>query len=431
MPEKNILIIDDEDLTRKVLEVKLKSLDYKTYTAKNGPEALNILKKNKIDIAFCDIFMPGMDGYQVLKEIKKVYMDKVLVIIMTAFANLKTAIKAFEFGAFDYLIKPFTMEEIPYVLNRALKFQELLDEVKKGKKETVVNFPEIIGTSDYILNIKKELARFITDFSACLIHGPAGTGKKYLAGIINQYFQYKLSNEPYYINLLSYNKNKEQESPILFNQDFINKFNTNIVIIDNCHLLDDTSQKAISIHFHKDIKYIFITNKKITSQNYKRYFNTEFYSFFKENLLETIPLNEHKEDIPLFIHHFIKIFNIKYNKQIKDIDKNSFYYLLYYDWPDNIMELSSVIEKVTLHAENTVITSDLLYDFIKDRQDIKLIILNPHLKYKDALMISRDMVDKYYFQMALTITNNNKSKAAKMLNISLRQFQYKCKSLGI
>ncbi len=434
MPGKNILIIDDEELTRKVLDVKLKSLDYNTFLAKNGPEALDMLKKNKINIAFCDIFMPGMDGYEVLKEIKKTYKDKVLVIIMTAYANLKTAIKAFKLGAFDYLIKPFTMEEIPFVLNRALQFQELLhaSRTKIAKKET--SFPEIVGTSEYIQNIKKQLNEIITDFAPCLIQGAAGTGKKYLSKIIAGHCEKKIDNEPYYINFLSYNKNKEQLIKTIFNKDFMaprHKYKTNIIVIDNCHMINDALQKIIVSNFQKNIKYIFITDKNITRQNYKRYFIPELYSLFNDNILKTLPLNEHKEDIPLLIQHFIKINNIKYNKNIKDIDKNTFYYLLYYDWPDNIMELESIMEKAVLLSEDNKITSELLYDFVKEQQDIKLIILNPRLNYKDAVKISRDMVDKHYFQMALKITNNNKSKAAKMLGISLRQFQYKCKSLDI
>ncbi len=431
MLKKNILIIDDEELIRKVLNVKLKSLDYNTLLARNGAEALDILKKEKVDIAFCDIFMPGMDGFEVLKEIKKTYKDKVLVIIMTAFANLKTAIKAFKFGAFDYLIKPFTMEEIPYVLNRAIQFQELINSVKKDKSKKIAGFPEIVGTSDYILNVKKGMNNIITDFSPCQVQGPVGTGKKFLARIIAGYFEHKLNDEPYYINLLGYNKNREKLVNTIFNQNFIKEFKTNTVIIDNSHLINDPLQKIILKKLQKDIKYIFITDKKITPQNHKRYFIPEFYSIFKNNILQTIPLNEHKEDIPLLIHHFIGVYNIKYNKKIKDIDKNSFYYLLYYDWPDNIMELNSIIEKVVALVEGPVIKSDFLHDFIKEQQDIKVIMLNPRLNYKDAIKISRDIVDKHYFQTTLKITNNNKSKAAKILGISLRQFQYKCKSFGI
>lgn len=431
MTQKNILIIDDEELIRKVLDVKLKALDCNTFLAHDGQEALDILKKNRIDIAFCDIFMPGMDGYEVLKAIKKTYKDKVLVIIMTAFANLKTAIKAFKFGAFDYLIKPFTMEEIPYVLNRALKFQELMHAVKKKKTEKTVSFSEVVGTSDYVQNLKKELNRHTDDFSPCLIHGPAGTGKKYLARVMASYFEHKLNDEPYYVNLLSYDKNKEQLIDTVFKKDFIKEFNTNVVIIDNCHLINDSMQRIMLNNFQDNIKYIFITDKKITHQNYKRYFNPEFYSFFKDKALQTVPLNEHKEDIPLLIQHFIKIYNAKYDKKVKDIDKNSFYYLLYYDWPDNIIELESIIEKVVLLSEDTIIKSDLLYDFIKEHQDLKMIILNPRLNYKDALRISRDTVDEHYFRMALKITNNNKSKAARMLGVSLRQFQYRCKSMDL
>ncbi len=430
MSEKTILIVDDEQLIRKVLDVKLESLDYKTLLAEDGPEALKLLETNQVDIVFCDVFLPGMSGFDVLKEIKKKYKDKIMVIIMTAYANLKTAVKAFEFGAFDYLIKPFTMEEIPYVINKALKFKELLNENKKQKKEKRT-FSEIAGVSDYILKIKKQLNNLIHDFSPCLIQGGPGTGKKHIAKIIAKYLSGKLNDNFYYINLLGFSKNKEQLINTIFNKNFINEFNTNIVIVDNIHLIDLSLQETALKNFNNKIKYIFITNKKINIDNYKHYFSTKFYNLFKENTLQTIPLKEHKEDIPLLIQHFIKTYNKKYNKSLKDIDKDSFYYLLYYNWTDNIRELESIIEKVVLLAEGKTITSDLLYDFIKEQKDLKVIFLNPRLSYKDAFQEAKNIIDKHYFNLSLKNTNNNKTKAAKSLRISLRQFQYRCKSLGL
>lgn len=432
MAKKTILILDDEELIRKVLDVKLKSLDYNTLLAKDGPEALDLLEKNKnkVDIVFCDVFLPGMSGFDVLKEIKKKYKDNVVVIIMTAYANLKNAVKAFDFGAFDYLIKPFTMEEIPYILNKAIKFKELLKSQTKQKKSKPIHFSEIVGTSDYIIQIKNQLSELIKDYSPCLIQGNPGTGKKYIAKVTAINFSKKLNDDFYYINLLGYSENKENLINTIFNKDFIKKSKTNIVIIDNIHLIDLALQEKALKNISNEVKYIFITNKKIQT-NYKRYFSNSFFDLFKENIINTIPLKEHKEDIPLLIQHFIKIYNDKYKKTVKDIDKDSFYYLLYYDWPDNIMELESILEKVILLAEGKTITSELLYDFIKEQKDLKVIILNPRLSYHDALQASRDIIDKHFFKQTLKVTNNNKTKAAKLLGISLRQFQYKCKSLGL
>ena len=430
MPAKTILIVDDEELNRKVLNVKLESLDYNTILAQNGLETLEILTNNQVDMIFLDIFMPEMDGFEVLKEIKKIYKEKIVVIIMTAFANLKTAVKAYKLGAFDYMIKPFTMEEIPFILNRAIQFHEMINITEKTKIKKTPHFSEIIGASDYILNLKQTLTQHITDFSSCLIQGPSGAGKKYIAKLIAKYFQLKLKDDHYYIDLLSHNKDKEQIITTLFTPDFIKELNTNVIIIDNCHLLNNSLQKLILDNLRTDVKYIFISNKEITNNNYKRYFTEDFFNFINTTGIKTIALKDHKEDIPLLIQHFIKVYNEKYDKKIKDLEKSSFYYLLYYDWPENVMELEHIIEEVVSLSESPVIKTDLLYNFIKEQQDLKLFILNPRLSYKDALYISREIIDKHYISMALKITNNNKSKAAKFLDISLRQFQYKCKELG-
>ncbi|MBU1078357.1 MAG: response regulator, partial [Spirochaetes bacterium] len=233
MAETTILIIDDEELIRKVLDVKLKSLDYNTLLAKDSLEAFKHLEKHKVDIIFCDVFLPGMNGFEILKEIKKKYKDQIITIIMTAYANLKTAVKAFEYGAFDYLIKPFTMEEIPYILNKALKFKKLLNASKKTGNEKSSRFSEIIGVSDYILDLKKQLNSIISEPSPCLISGESGTGKKYIAKVIANHFTSHKKDDFYYANLLSFNKNKEQLVDTIFNQDFIKLYKTNIVIIDN------------------------------------------------------------------------------------------------------------------------------------------------------------------------------------------------------
>ncbi len=431
MANKTILIIDDEELIRKVLKVKLNSLEFNTILAKDGPEGLDILEKNKVDIIFCDIFLPGMTGFEVIKEIKKKFKDTIPVIAMTAYANLKTAVKAFEYGAFDYLIKPFTMEEIPYILNKALKFQELVAASTKAKAVKAVRFSEIIGASDYIMDLKKKLQLLIHDSKPCLINGYMGTGKKYIAKTIAKNYINKSKKDFYYVNLQSFNENQEKLIKSVFNTNFVKEFKTKVVIIDNIHLINPLMQDIAVNNLTPKVKYIFISNKKITNNTYKKYFNELFFNLFKDNILFTIPLKEYKEDIPLLIQNFIKIYNKKYNKNIKDVDKDSFYYLLYYNWPDNIMELESIIEKVILLAENNTITSDLLYDFIHEQKDLKVIILNPRLSYQNAIQSSRDIIDKKYIIQALNTTKNNKTKAAKLLGISLRQFQYKCKSLGI
>ena len=125
----------------------------------------------------------------------------------------------------------------------------------------------------------------------------------------------------------------------------------------------------------------------------------------------------------------IKLSSVNYRNVVRRIPNKS--QELQFLLTPEVMELESIIEKVVLLAEENKITSDLLHDFIKEQQDLKLIVLNPRLAYRDAVKISRDILDRHYFELALQITNNNKSKAAKMLGVSLRQFQYKCKEMGL
>ena len=136
------------------------------------------------------------------------------------------------------------------------------------------------------------------------------------------------------------------------------------------------------------------------------------YELLKSNIIHTEPLNTHKEDIPLLLEHFIKSANKKYNKNVKDVNKEALYFLLYYHWPDNIMELQSAIEKAVFLCETDLITPDLLFKNIVDYQDLDVVIFNPYLSYKDANHLARDKIDKHYFEIALRNTKHNKTKAA-------------------
>ncbi|MDD5066851.1 MAG: response regulator [bacterium] len=431
MTEHKILIIDDEELIRKVLNVKIRETGHETLLAQSGEEAIRMLKENKVELVFCDVLMPQMNGFEVLQYIKKNHED-VIVIIMTAYANLKTAIKAFDYGAFDYLIKPFTMEEIPFLINRALVFRDLLMKNKEleGKKKGAPAFSEVIGMSDYIQSLRQDLSRVTQDNKPVLITGPSGTGKKFLAGLLAGYFNQQ-AESPHYINFLGDIRNKEEEIKGLFHPGFTGRFKSHSAIIENCDAIHFSLQTLIPGQVQPDVKYFFLTQERITPANYRKFFIPEFYSLVQENIIRTISLKEHKEDIPLLIRHFLEKYNTRYNKKIKDFDKDSFYYFLYYHWPHNIRELEHMIEKVVMLSQDNIIKIELLHEFIKDQEDMKLVLFNTRLKYKDALRISHQQVDQYYIPASLKATDNNKTKAAKLLGISLRQFQYKCKELGI
>lgn len=434
MENKTILIIDDDPLIRKILETKIKSLGYETIVAEDGETGLKELEKNKIDLVLCDIFMPKINGYEVLKRIKNNYPDDLLVIIMTAFANIETAVTAMKMGAFDYLIKPFTMDEIPYLLNRTFAFQDLFRRSKTTQKSISkdLDFSEITGASIYTKRLHKKISSVIKNKSDAIIIGENGTGKRFIADTISKHLFKKYN--PITINLAIHKR--EDLGNILFGNDgLLNDIKSRAVIIENSNLLTFELQSKLLTAMkdlkEKNIIFIFISSKPKNRYELEEYFIEEIRDFFKDNIIETIPLREHKEDIPLYIESFIKKYNKKYKKQVEDVDKETLYFLIYYSWPNNIEELEMVIENAVFNCEGKVITPTLLYQKIVAQKDFELIILNPRLKYSDALKLAKDEVDKHYFKIALTATNNNKTRAAKMLGISLRQFQYRAKSLGL
>lgn len=439
MEEKTILIIDDDPLIRKILNTKITSLGYNTLIAEDGEKAIEILKENKVDLVLCDIFMPRVSGFDVLKYIKKNCPEDLLVIIMTAYANIETAVKAMEIGAFDYLIKPFTMDEIPYLLNRTFTFQNLLRKnFASEKKEEIFDFPEIIGVSRYIRELKGTLNKVIKNNSPLLIIGENGTGKKFISTVIARYLYKNKSLEPVIINLESHRK-EVFENVLLGSESIILEAEKNLFVIEHSERLNPQLQKELyniiqrnEIHNKKiNTKFVFTSTKPASVHEVKYYFIPELLNLFKENVIHTKPLREHKEDIPLYIDLFLKRFNKKFKKNVKDVDKGTLYFLIHYSWPGNIAELETAIEYAVFSCEGDIITPGLLHKKIVEQKDFELVILNPGLKYRDALKLARDEIDRYYFSMALKATNNNKSRAAKLLGISLRQFQYRAKALGL
>lgn len=431
IPERKILIVDDEELIRKVLDVKIKDIGYKTLLAADGEEAKKLLKENRVDLVFCDVFMPSINGFEMLKYIKENYED-IIVIIMTAYANLKTAIKAFDFGAFDYLIKPFTMEEIPFLINRALVFKDLLARHKEVKKEgSPPVFSELIGISDYIRGIREQFGRMVHDPDPVLISGPAGTGKKFMAKLIARYFQEKPDADFYFLNPLSHTTSIEEAVRSIFTVSTELGRRANAVIIDHSDSLPFSLQEFIAQNRPGDLKCVFLSDKRIDPENYKKYFSEELFTLLRERLVKTIPLREHREDIPLFLRHFLEQYNRKYEKKVKDFEKDAFSYLLYYSWPENIREMEYVMEQVVMLSRGTLAGMETLREFLKEQEDMRMILLNPRLRYKDALKLSHRLVDQQYVRSALKVTQNNKTKAARLLGISLRQFQYKCRDLDL
>ncbi len=428
MNDKKILVIDDESLIRKILDVKLKSLDYEVILAEDGEKGIEILKEEKIDLILSDLSMPGKSGFDVLKEVKKINKN-IPVIIMTAYANIQTAIEALKLGAFDYIIKPFNMEEIPYVINKALLFQDLLNrKSNENSNDNKLNiFPELIGGSKYIFDLKNQLNKILKNNDPILISGAIGTGKKFLSVLLHKY---RKKNKDYL--MINVSTLSENNIKLIFkNSSLLAKYDT--IIIINAALLNLKSQKELlkCIKKYNSIRFIFITEKLIDKYNYSEYFLPEFFKLFEANIIYTKPLREHKEDIPLLVDYFINEANKKFNKNVKDVDKETLYFLLHYHWPENNIELQSAIEKAVFMAEKDVITPSLLYKNIIDSTDIEVIILNPYLSYKDAQQIVKDKLDYHYISEALKLTNNNKTKAARLLNISLRQLQYRCKALKI
>jgi len=450
-----ILVVDDEQSMRDFLKILLVKEGHKVVTAENGNQALSILSEQPCDLVISDIRMPGMGGLELLESIREHYGD-LPVIMITAFASPNDAVQAMKNGAFDYISKPFNVDEIKSVILSATNRES--SHVNKENAQS--RFPNIIGNSREMLKIFDMIERIAPTPANVLIYGESGTGKELVAQAIHAKSQVNpnpfvpitcsaIPEELMESELFGHVKGaftgaiadkpglfKEADSGTAF-LDEIGEL-TPIIQTKLLRVLQEREIKPVGGIKNQQInvRIIAATNRNLEDEILADRFREDLFYRLAVVPLRVPSLRERKSDIPLLVDHFLRKYSNLLGKDIQEISSYGLQVLMDYDFPGNVRELENIIERgVALESSNIILPESLsLTNAIRKNErgtshiDSEFqAVANEEELFERGLDDVIMNLEKRLITHALKKTNNSKTKAADLLKVSFRSLRYKVK----
>ncbi|MBI4621197.1 MAG: sigma-54-dependent Fis family transcriptional regulator [Desulfobacterales bacterium] len=451
---KRLLIVDDELGTRESLRM-IFDKEYDITTATSGEEALGIIERLRPNLVLLDIIMPGMDGLAVLERINEIDKD-IIVIMITATKTVKIAVHAMKLGAYDYITKPFDLDEIRLIIKKAISTQDLRNEVKilRSEIDKGYSFGNIVGNTGIIREIFDTIKRIADSKTTVLIEGESGTGKELVAKAIH--FNSNRKGKPFIaINCAGIPETLIESELFGYEKGaFTNAYGRKLgrfELADSGTLfLDEISELSLATQakilrflqerelvrvggtetINVDVRLIAATNRNLEDSVANGAFREDLYYRIKVVPIHLPPLRERKEDIPLLVNHFFNRIMKEKEVKAKSISSDALDLLIEYNWPGNIRELENIIERITLLSKNSkVLPEDLPLNIRGNAKlnSIKEAVLEGKLSFEKAeAEFEMDIILN-----ALKKTNYVQSKAAELLGISRRILKYKMDKLGI
>jgi DNA-binding NtrC family response regulator len=426
VPKQKILVVDDEHLIRWSLEQNLNKQGYEVLTAGSGEEALKVIHDESPDLMLLDIQLPGINGLDVLEKAKAID-DELIVIMITALGVLETAVKAMRMGAYDYISKPFNLDELAITIKKALETGELRREVAHLRSSQTQKFGihNIIGKSRHMhdmLDMVKKVAQ--SDASTVLIQGESGTGKEVIAKAIH--FESARADKPFMAINCAAVPETLLESELMGHE----RGAFTDAKVQKKGLFEERSFRRIggSKDITVDVRIISATNKNLMQSIEEKSFRNDLYYRLQVIPIFLPPLRERKEDILPLTEHFIQFFNKEFGKDVRGISKMAEKFLLEYHWPGNIRELRNVIERaIILENEETLLLEHLPQEIVGKTSTVASAPLSFRIPPEG---VDIEEVERELIRQSLEIAEGNQSKAAKKLHLGIDAFRYRMKKFG-
>jgi two-component system response regulator HydG len=444
-----ILVIDDEQSIRDSMSQVLRKEGYRVETAASGPEGLNLFGAEAFQVAFVDLKLPGTSGLDILNRIKEAD-PQTPVIIITGYASIESAVEAMKRGAFDYMTKPFTPEEIRVVTRKALESRRLIFENMSLRREleAKAEFELVVGKSRAITQVLDVVRRVSPSESTILITGESGTGKELVAREIHRHSLRRNSSfvvvdcgalvETLFESELfghvkgsftgahetKHGRFEVAEGGTIF-FDEISNIGLNIQAkllraIQEREINRIGSSKAIKV----DVRILAATNEDLADAIREGKFREDLFYRLSVVPIHLPPLRERKEDIPLLVDHFLEKYNKRAKKNIRGISPRALKAMKEYDWPGNIRELENTIERaVVLARSDGIDLEDLMYHGIS-AGTTTLGSISGNLQTLESM-------EKEYIKAVLKVHHGNRTRAAEVLGIDRKTLWAKIKKYQI
>jgi two-component system response regulator AtoC len=448
----SILVIDDDPSLLESYSVLLED-EFQLYTATSGEEGIEILRQEDVNVLLLDIRLPGIDGMEVLRQAKTID-ENVDVIMITAVKNVRVAVEAIKLGAYDYLVKPFEIDEVLSLLRRTLERQRLLREVLylRAEVDRHQHMGDIIGRSPKMRQIYDLICRVADTNATVLISGESGTGKELMARAIHK--QSQRHAKPFVsVNCAVISEHLIESE--LFGHERgaftgaiekrLGKFelaHTGVLFLDEVSTLRlDLQAKLLRVlqerEFERvggsktirvDVRIVAASNQDLKQMIADHTFREDL--FYRLNVvpIHVPPLRERQEDIPLLVEHFLAKYNTAFQRQVEGFTPAALAVIRQYSWPGNVRELENVIERLVAISPHSLLeVEDLPLDLVMGCQQAVSEVFTRGTSLRHA----KAEFERHYILRALEKTRWNQTEAAKMLGIHRNTLLGKMETLRI
>jgi two-component system response regulator PilR (NtrC family) len=437
-----ILVIDDEEIMREILETLLTREGYDVRLAGTGPEGLALARHTSFDAAIVDVMLPGLDGIGTLEELRKLD-DDLPVIMITAFASVETAIAAMKRGAFDYITKPFKNDEVLVVLRNAVERSRLVNEnraLKQNLQATIGRLGNIIGKSPKMRQVFDLVIQAAPSRSTVLVYGESGTGKELVARALH-------TNSPRaerpFVTVNSGSLPPDLLESNLFGHvkgaftgavypkkglfEIADKGSIFFDEIGNVPL--ETQAKLLRViqerefmrlggveNIKVDVRIIAATNVDLRRMMEEGRFREDLYYRLHVITITLPPLRERKEDIPILAQHFLEKYGTENDKQGFELAPEALDLLMEYDWPGNVRELENVIERAVVLSPGLHIGPELVPDHVRNTKPFQI----PHITVPPEGIPLKEVIgdfERRLIESTLEAAGGVQKRAAELLHI--------------
>lgn len=450
--KSRILVVDDEESIREFLDIMLRKEGYEVTTAEDGEKAVEVLKKKTFDMVISDLQMPKMNGMELLKHVKNQNPDLIFMLI-TAFGTAESAIEAMKIGAYDYILKPFKIDEVRINIAHALRAKSLEGEnriLKKelGKENIIHN---LVGNSEPMYRVFDMISRVCQTPTTVLVTGESGTGKEMIAKAVH--FSGPLKDKPFIPINCGAIPETLMESEMFghkkgsFTGAVVDKVGLFEAADGGTIFLDEVGELPLSIQVkllrviqervirrvgsvedtEVNVRIITATNRELASMVKEKTFREDLYYRLNVINIHAPALRDRMEDIPVLAGHFLKKYNERLNKNITGISAEAMEVLKKYNYPGNVRELENIIERTVALEAGSTILPESLPPFVNTSSGRKMASSHDIEITAEGIDLDKvvGQIEKELLIKAIHAADGVKKRAAKLLGITFRSMRYR------